>query len=184
MLIAVLWAAPLIREIPLAALAAMLIVTGVRLASPSMFVKTYKIGADQMALFCTTMIVTLLSDLLIGVIAGLTLKILMHASRGVKLKNLVMVPIKSERTDSHTKLIIGGPAIFSNYFSLQKHIYDEINTGKKVVVDFSQATLVDHTTLSCLYSLLDDLGEQKLAFTGLDKLTRLSNHNLSTHKFA
>lgn len=184
LLIAIVWAAPLIREIPLAALAAMLIVTGMRLASPSMFFKTYKIGSDQLAIFLTTLSITLMSDLLLGVVAGLSLKLAFHVYRGVKMSYLVSVPIKYLSTDSETNLIINGPAVFSNYFSVQKHIYDVIATNKKVVVDFSEATLVDHTTLSCLYSLLDELGDDKLALTGLDKLRPISEHNLSTHKLA
>lgn len=44
----------LIHQIPLAALAAMLVFTGFRLASPREFSKTYKIGAEQLAIFMVT----------------------------------------------------------------------------------------------------------------------------------
>lgn len=184
LLVAVVWAAPLIQQIPLAALAAMLIVTGIRLASPSTFLKTYKIGIDQLALFLTTLIVTLLSDLLVGILMGMLLKIIIHLIRGVKPKTFVKTPIKINRLPSQSQVIISGPAIFSNYFSLQKGIHDELNADKRVVIDFSEATLVDHTTLSCLHSLIEEVGQNRLSLTGLDKLNRISQHPLSTHKFA
>ncbi len=184
LLVAVAWAGPLIREIPLAALAAMLIVTGIRLASPSMFFKTYKIGIDQLALFLTTLIITLLSDLLVGILAGLILKMLIHLSRGVKPSTLMKMPVQSFENSTHTQFVLKGPAIFSNYLSLQKHINKVLECNKKVVIDFSEATLVDHTTLSCLYSMIDEIGSHRLQLAGLDKLNRLSDHPLSTHKYA
>lgn len=184
LLVAVVWAAPLIKQIPLAALAAMLIVTGIRLASPSTFLKTYKIGIDQLALFLTTLVVTLLSDLLVGILMGMLLKIIIHLIRGVKPKTFMKTPIKINRLPNHSQIVISGPAIFSNYFSLQKSIHDELNTDKKVVIDFSEATLVDHTTLSCLHSLIEEVGANRLSLTGLDKLNRISQHPLSTHKYA
>ncbi|MCA9507710.1 MAG: SulP family inorganic anion transporter [Myxococcales bacterium] len=184
LLIAVVWAAPLIQQIPLAALAAMLIVTGLRLASPSTFIKTYKIGIDQLALFMTTLVVTLCSDLLVGITTGMLLKIIIHLIRGVKLKTIISISVRVDQLPTYSQITVLGPAIFSNYFSLQKYINRELNTNKKVIVDFTQANLVDHTTLSCLYSWIDEIGIDRLNLIGLEKLSKNSDHPLSTHKFA
>jgi len=184
LLLAVFFAAPLIREIPLAALAAMLMVTGVRLASPSMFYKTYALGRDQLLLFITTMGVTLASDLLMGVIAGILLKLCIHFVRGLKIKNLVISPVKIYEEEFNTRISLQGPAVFSNYFSVQKNIQDALKIPKPVLVDFSAATLVDHTTLNSLYALVEEVGEHKLSLVGLEKLKPLSKHYLSTHRYA
>ena len=45
-----------IRMIPLAALGAMLVYTGFRLASPKEFIHTYKIGVEQLVVFVTTVV--------------------------------------------------------------------------------------------------------------------------------
>ena len=71
MLIAVSFLTPVIHEIPLSALAAMLIITGFRLASPKEFYHAYSMGLDQIAIFMTTLLVTLKVDLLVGIAAGL-----------------------------------------------------------------------------------------------------------------
>ena len=48
----------LLNTIPLTVLAAMLLVTAYRLASPKEFAKVFKIGSDQFAIFVVTMVLT------------------------------------------------------------------------------------------------------------------------------
>jgi MFS superfamily sulfate permease-like transporter len=156
----------------------------VRLASPSMFLKTFSIGRDQLLLFMVTMGVTLAYDLLLGVIAGILLKLFIHSMRGLKLNNLIISPLQIQEEALNTCIALQGPAVFSNYFSLQKHIQEALKNPKPVVIDFSAATLVDHTTLNSLYSLVEEVGADKLIIRGLEKLKPLSKHRLSTHRYA
>lgn len=74
MLLAVLWFSPTINSIPLTALAALLIVTGLRLASPKAFYRTFRHGLDQAMIFSATFVVTLVTDLLLGVVTGVAIK--------------------------------------------------------------------------------------------------------------
>ena len=61
----------LIHEIPLASLAALLVFTGFRLASPKEFAKTLEVGLDNFVIFLATIIGVLATDLLIGVAIGI-----------------------------------------------------------------------------------------------------------------
>ncbi len=61
----------ILHQIPLAALAAMLVYTGTRLAHPNEFRNVYRIGKEQLLLFVVTLVVVLATDLLIGVAAGI-----------------------------------------------------------------------------------------------------------------
>jgi MFS superfamily sulfate permease-like transporter len=184
LLLAVSLLAPIIREIPLAALAAMLIITGFRLAAPAQFKKTYNIGADQLALFVTTLLVTLATDLLVGILVGIVLKLAIHFYRGVKLNQMFKAPISMRQNGKTMVLTIEGPAVFSNYFSLQKQLMQALPMAEKIEIDFSKASLIDHTTLSCLQDVRDQLGHQKLSIIGLNNHIRTSEHQLSTHRFA
>ncbi|MEI6805077.1 MAG: SulP family inorganic anion transporter [Myxococcaceae bacterium] len=74
---------PVIQLIPLAALAAMLLVTGFRLASPQEFYKTYKQGIDQFCIFTVTCLITLKVDILVGVAVGILLTYLLSLSRSL-----------------------------------------------------------------------------------------------------
>jgi MFS superfamily sulfate permease-like transporter len=65
-----------LNQIPLAALAAILIYTGYKLAKPSLFKMYYKKGWDQFAPFVITIIAILLTDLLKGVFIGIGIGLL------------------------------------------------------------------------------------------------------------
>lgn len=60
-----------LNQIPLAALAAILIFTGYKLAKPALFVMYYKKGWDQFLPFVITIVAILLTDLLKGVFIGI-----------------------------------------------------------------------------------------------------------------
>lgn len=173
---------PLIKEIPLAALAAMLMVTGYRLASPRQFLHAKKIGSDQLLLFLSTLITTLLTDLLLGVLIGCGLKIVLHLLRGVKLQQLFTFNHFLDTKDGTPHLVLTGPAIFTNYLYLQNALLLAHRNFTNVVLDCSKTILIDHTTLSCLLSLQEELGRDKITITGLEKLIPVSNHHLSTHR--
>lgn len=184
LLLAVTLLTGIIHEIPLAALAAMLIITGFRLSSPHEFYKTYRIGFDQLFIFVATLLITLKVDLLVGVFAGLLLKMGLHLMRGVKIQHLFTIPIKITDNKDTILVSIEGAAIFSNFLHLNKKLQDALSTNKKVIVDFSQTNVVDHTTMSRLRELEKSLGSNKLSLTGLHLHKPVSNHDLATHKLA
>ncbi|MBC7861907.1 MAG: SulP family inorganic anion transporter [Bacteroidia bacterium] len=66
----------ILEMIPLSALAAILIVIGLRLARPVLFINTFKSGWDQFIPFMVTLLVMLFTDLLRGVGAGIFVSIL------------------------------------------------------------------------------------------------------------
>ena len=81
-------ASDLIRMIPNSALAAMLIYTGYRLASPKEFKKTWNIGWDQLIIFVVTITVTLATDLLVGIFAGVAVQFILHFVSGARFQTL------------------------------------------------------------------------------------------------
>jgi carbonic anhydrase/SulP family sulfate permease len=62
--------------IPLSALAAVLIVTGFKLASPKLFQQMWAAGYEQFLPFVVTVVAILLTDLLVGILIGLGFSIL------------------------------------------------------------------------------------------------------------
>ena len=92
----------LIHRIPLSALGAMLVYTGFRLASPREFVKVYHIGREQFAVFVTTIVAVLATDLLIGIAIGIVLEFLMHLASYPPLRSLFVPDVSIEQHDEKT----------------------------------------------------------------------------------
>lgn len=65
----------ILNEIPLAALAAILLMTGLKLASPKLFKQMWSEGRSQFLPFIVTVVAIVLTDLLIGILIGLGLSI-------------------------------------------------------------------------------------------------------------
>lgn len=174
---------PIIREIPFAALAAMLIITGFRLASPKLFAHVLDVGMDQLLLFMTTLVMTLATDLLIGVLSGCALKVFLHLVRGASLKEMFIANISIQKGDRQVNIKINGPAVFTNFLSFESEVLNHCRNNKPIVVDFSGATLIDHTTLLSITTMANEVGNSRLTFYGLDKFARMSDHKLSTHRY-
>lgn len=71
LLLSVLLIPTLLNKIPLSALAAILLVTGYKLAKPALFREFHRKGWDQLIPFCATIIAILLTDLLTGILIGM-----------------------------------------------------------------------------------------------------------------
>ena len=71
LLVAVLFAGPLLNQIPLACLAAVLIQVGLNLCKPALFATQVKLGVTQLLPFAITIMAVLALDLLKGVIVGI-----------------------------------------------------------------------------------------------------------------
>lgn len=131
-----------LKQIPLAALAAVLLVVGFNLAHPKHFKEVYRHGLDQLFLFCLTLTVTLLEDLLVGIAAGIVAKIILHVARGVKISDFFNPKIDIVQDGKDVLIRFKSPAIFLGYLSVQKALSD-IN-GRNVKVDFN-GSFVDFT---------------------------------------
>ena len=174
----------LIHEIPLASLAALLVFTGFRLASPKEFAKTMAIGLDNFILFVVTIIGILATDLLVGVLIGIAVKLLMHIARGVKLKNLFSMAyhVKQDEADTY-HIAISGAAVFSNFIAL-KSLLGELPEKKTISFDLSEAELIDHTVMEFIHDFSNEYEHNggKCAIVGLDEHEPYSRHPLATRR--
>lgn len=172
----------LLQEIPLAALAAMLIYTGLRLASPKEFKHAYHVGPEQLLLFVTTLLVTLMTDLLIGVGVGLVLKVLLHLKNGAPFRSLFRSVIHETREGDTLTLEIRDAAIFTNYLGLNKRLKALDDSVKCVIINFENTFVVDHTVLDKLHAFANRWTDRELVLTGLDDHEAMSAHHLAARR--
>ncbi|MFO0690476.1 MAG: SulP family inorganic anion transporter [Myxococcota bacterium] len=166
----------LLHHIPLAALAAMLVFTGTRLASPNEFRHAWQIGPDQLLLFTTTLVMTLATDLLVGVGAGLALKIVLHWIRGASPLTLLRSRIERTQNGKEVRLRLSGAAGFPSILKVREALLAIGEDVTRVVIDLSQVRLVDHTFLNRVESLGEELSSATVVIEGLDRMRSTSEH--------
>ncbi len=182
LLLAMLLLIPVIETIPNAALASMLIFAGYRLAAPKEFVHTYHLGQEQLAIFLTTIIVTLAEDLLLGIAAGILVKFLFHLYNGATLGSLFKISYNEIKTDdNHIALEIKDSAVFSNLIGYKK-VLACLPATSSITIDFTQARIIDHSFMAFITHMQKEYaGEgREMKLTGLQNHRPLSKHPLAT----
>jgi MFS superfamily sulfate permease-like transporter len=176
----------LIHRVPLAALAAMLVYTGFRLASPVEFINVYKTGREQLIIFVTTLVAVLATDLLVGIAIGILVKLSIHLFNGLPISSILMPYLEITEQGENTVLINAkGSAVFSNLIPFRRQIEQVGLIGRNnVIVDLSAAKLVDSSVMEKLHELQLDFEQNRLTLEirGLEGHRQLSSHPFSTRK--
>jgi MFS superfamily sulfate permease-like transporter len=187
LLIAVLVAVPFIEMIPNVALAAMLVYVGFRLAHPRQFLHTLHIGKEQLLVFTVTIIMTLSTDLLMGVGSGIILELIINLINGASFKTLFKADVSVVKSGEDYIIVVNGDLIFSNLLGFKKK-FGEIPACQNITIDYSDARMVDHTCVVTINGLIDSYKDDggQVTVIGLENHTQLSKDPTSTriHKMA
>lgn len=144
-----------LNMIPLSALAAILIHTGFKLASPQLFKQMWKEGRYQFLPFIVTLLAILLTDLLIGVLIGL------GVSLGFILYSNLRRPVRRilERHIGGDVLHIELPTqvSFLNKAALDR-IFREAKKGEHLLIDARRSDYIDPDILSLIREFRDQMG--------------------------
>lgn len=177
-LIFLIFAVSFSNYIPNAALAAMLIGVGFKLAHPKEFGHMAKIGWEQIVIFITTIFVTLASDLLIGIGAGIVIKIVFHFANGIPMKHM----FNAKTVVTGNTITVKGCAVFTNLIGIKKAI-NTFSFNQDVIFDVSSCKLVDHTVIENLHHIKIDFENEGGSFTikGLEEFRPATK---SKHQFA
>ncbi|MGI9190803.1 MAG: SulP family inorganic anion transporter [Chitinophagaceae bacterium] len=179
----VLLATPFIEMIPNTALAAMLISVGIKLAHPREFVHVFEIGKEQLAIFLVTIFFTLFEDLLVGIAAGMVLKMIIHIINGASLKSFFSVGVSVSFNDTDYLVTVKDAAMFTNYLKLKSKL-DAIPAAMNIVVNFTETQLVDHSVMENLHQFEKNYIRHGGTFViqGIDEHEPVSNHRLAARK--
>ncbi len=167
--------------IPKSALAAVLIGVGWKLANPKEFRLMFKIGTDELVVFVTTIFVTLLTDLLVGIGAGILIKLILHVLRGVPFGSL----FKAEIEVNNDSIKVKGAIVFSNYLGLQK-VISRFDQSMNLNLDLTNCNFIDHSVMESLHHLEEDFKASGgyLNIIGLSDFINLhgSKHQMSAKR--
>jgi MFS superfamily sulfate permease-like transporter len=172
-----------LRQIPLAALAALLISVGISLAHPSQLLHVAAVGWEQLVTFLTTLVLTVATDLLLGVAAGILLKLAFNVARGASLGGLFRACIETERDGNRSTLRASGPLVFTNLASFRKHLKATASDAS-VFLDLTATTVVDHTVLDQLHRFQQEAQARgrEFAFSFSERHRAVSKHPLAARR--
>ncbi|SOS54459.1 Sulfate transporter [Tenacibaculum finnmarkense] len=179
-LIFLLVAAPVLEMIPNSALAAMLVAVGIKLTHPREFKHVLKIGKEQLLIFIVTIVVTLAEDLLIGIVAGMVLKMIIHLINGVPIGSFFKAPTVVSNIGDDYLVEIDKSAIFTNYLGI-KRVLEAIPEGLNITIDLEKTKLVDHSVMENLEHFKHDyqFSGGKVYIKGLENHKPMSAHRLA-----
>ena len=144
-------AAPgLLEQIPLAALAGILMVVGFKLAHPMDFKHAWDIGKVDFVLMIVTAFTVLLTDLLIGVATGIVLGLMHALVRGTSLGNLFKPRMTVEDTGQEVRVTFRGALGFHNFIPVRS-VLDDMPRGRRVTLDFTGVHYIDPTVLERMH---------------------------------
>lgn len=185
----------LINLFPYPVLAAVLAFTGYKLCRWSVWKHMLSIGPEQLLIFGATALITVSTDLLVGILAGIAIKLLFNAwtvwsverARGgntalaSNLASLFRDPIvRGEQRGSELHLYAEGPLVCFNVMPFRRRVDDVPAGTESVVIHIGDGvSLIDHTTCENILSWTEASGaggRPVLGVVGLDKLFRKSAH--------
>ena len=175
---------PIMKQVPLCAFAILLVYTGFKLASPAVFKQAYSQGTEQLIFFVFTMVLTLYTNLLVGLIGGLLIALITH----MLLARLSVPEFFKMVYNPRTKLILRPDGIYdlkirgiANFLGILKvdKLVSQIPSGADVNIDLSETRLVGITYMDYLVEYLKTqrAGGGKAFITGLDSHVSSSTYN-------
>lgn len=200
LLVYLLLARPIINMMPYGVLAAMLIFTGYKLCRPKVWKHVAHIGWEQLLIFTITVIATLSTDLLWGIITGIVAKLLLtlglHLAAPRQAVSTVvngqgaphsrkswlaclLEPFRSpvgrtETIDDTHHVYFTGPLVSFNLMQVSGALAKAPATAKHIFLHVTDdVTLIDHTSCESLHHFADEChrsGTAKVELLGLDSM--------------
>lgn len=184
LLLYVLVGVALIEMIPIAALSAILVFTGFKLASPRAFRQMYRIGVLELEIFLITILAVLATDLIIGIAIGIASKYVFLLLKGVPWRSFFKVHVQEQEHAIGIRLIFSKALVFSNYLPLKTRLDNALEVYDVVVLDVQRVSYIDHTVMEHLqrYAAIAKKEDKRVLIENLESLRPLSDHPLAARK--
>jgi len=175
-------AMPIVKFIPMSALAGILIIVAYRMSEPHVIINSLKINRYESTVLITTFGLTLLTDLTIAIPVGFMLSVILFMKRmadSVELNPLMYSKVNDQlifsqelgEYDKRIRIVeINGPMFFGSVFHLQNIEEKLDNDYKFLILRFRYVPIVDSDALAKLKILLNDMKKKNIQvyFTGLN----------------
>ncbi|HAL71562.1 MAG TPA: sulfate transporter, partial [Verrucomicrobiales bacterium] len=157
----------LLNEIPLSALAAILLMTGLKLASPKLLKQMWGEGRSQFLPFIITVVAIVLTDLLVGILIGLGIAIgfILHSNVRRPIRKVME---KHATGDEVLRIELANQVSFFNRATLDETLRS-VPRGGHVLLDARNTDYIDPDILDLITDFKDTTAEAhgvQLSLTG------------------
>jgi MFS superfamily sulfate permease-like transporter len=178
LLIAVVSIPAILNKIPLACLAAILLMIGYKLASPTVFKHMWKSGKYQFIPFIVTMVAVVFTDLLEGVAIGLVVSVFFILRANLKLAYFFK---KEEYHEGEVITIkLAQEVSFLNKAAI-KQTLNHLPGKSKLVIDATDTFYIDHDVVQLIKDFLNIGSKDKSIQVSLVGFKEEYSMELSTH---
>lgn len=147
LLVSIMALSPILNLIPLSSLAAILLVTGYKLAKVSIFKEMYMKGWNQFIPFIVTIVAIVFTDLLIGIVIGLGVGIFYLLKSNFR--NPFTLRTETLSVGEVIKLDLSEEVSFLNKASIRETLW-QIPNHSKVIIDASKSGFIDEDVLELI----------------------------------
>ena len=149
LLISAVTIAGVLNMIPLASLAAILLMVGYKLAKPALFKDMYKLGWEQFIPFTATVVAILATDLLKGITVGILFGIFYTLRHSYRNSHHMKETISTEEGQELHHLVLAEEVSFFNKANVIKEL-DEIPANSKVIIDCSKSKSIAYDVIEII----------------------------------
>lgn len=176
LLISMLLLSDVLNLIPLASLASILILTGYKLTKVSLYRDMFKKGLNQFIPFIVTILAIVFTDLLIGVLIGLTISIFYLLKSNFQ--NPFVLQKETLHIDEIVRMELPNQVSFLNKASIKDTLWS-IPNNSKIIIDATNTDFIDSDILEILEDFKQTISKEKeikLNILGLKEQYQLDDH--------
>ncbi len=144
--------------IPLAALAAILLVVGYKLAKPELFRQMYRLGYSQFLPFMATICGVVFTDLLKGIAIGLGVAVLVILRNSYRNSHALH---KEPANGKKIRIVLAEEVIFLNKAAIAREL-NEVPEGSHVIIDISKTMFIDHDVKELIDKFIANAPEKNI----------------------
>ena len=176
-----------LRKIPLPALAAILVFTGYKLASPENIRKVFRVGKEQLIIFLVTLFTTIATSLITGILVGIFITLIIHIIINKKaslfFKNILKPNVLMFKEDHKYYVSVKNFSSFLNYTKLKSKL-NQIPETEEAIIDFSMCDFVDDSVMENMNNYAETFARNGGHFEviGLDDSKSGSDHPFALRK--
>lgn len=163
LLLAIILIPRLLNKIPLAVLAAVLLMVGFKLATPALFKSMYRLGKSQFIPFIVTVIGVVFTDILIGISMGMAVSVLIILIENYRNSHFLHI-VKDSQAENHIRMTLAEELSFLNKGAILREL-STLPEGTFLELDVRKTIHMNYDVIEILENFASKARERNIHVT-------------------